>query len=504
MPSDLPVVADAKRGDISTTVARQADRAVRRPRRRRRDGQSVRRRGRRSSRSSTARTGSPTSCAERRTPARPSCRDLPVEADPAIGAPARAALPPRRPPGRDLGPRRHRRPGRRRDGSGRAARRSAPSCPGLPFLVPGLGTQGGDAAAVLADGPTRASARRPDRAAACWSTSRGASPARPSGPGAGPRDATISSASCGRRARLGGAAPCATLAGASTSARASPRTPRNRGHSRRSTTTMPTPGPLELVIILVIALLILGPGKLPDVGAALGKSIREFRKASSDVQDAVKVNVDTSPLPTTPRARTSVPNPPAARDRGHRRAGRAAPDGRPEPGHEIADAPRRPWLTRTRCARPALPALPTSPDRRRPPPPVAAPQDELGHVARRSPRRAAHPSVPLDPRGRRRGRARVRRLGPGDLDPAIADPERLAALLHRARRRVRDQGQDRDRDRDRPGDAGAALPAVGVRLARPDADRAPRGPALDPDRPLLLRPRRRDRLDRPAVSRPRS
>ncbi len=60
---------------------------------------------------------------------------------------------------------------------------------------------------------------------------------------------------------------------------------------------MPTPGPLELVIILVIALLILGPGKLPDVGAALGKSIREFRKASSDVQDAVKINVDTSPLP---------------------------------------------------------------------------------------------------------------------------------------------------------------------------------------------------------------
>jgi TatA/E family protein of Tat protein translocase len=60
---------------------------------------------------------------------------------------------------------------------------------------------------------------------------------------------------------------------------------------------MPTPGPLELVIILVIALLILGPGKLPEVGSALGKSIREFRKASSDVQDAVKVNVDTSPLP---------------------------------------------------------------------------------------------------------------------------------------------------------------------------------------------------------------
>ena len=39
---------------------------------------------------------------------------------------------------------------------------------------------------------------------------------------------------------------------------------------------MPTPGPLELVIILLIALLVLGPGKLPDVGAALGKSIKRI------------------------------------------------------------------------------------------------------------------------------------------------------------------------------------------------------------------------------------
>lgn len=70
---------------------------------------------------------------------------------------------------------------------------------------------------------------------------------------------------------------------------------------------MPTPGPLELVIILVIALLVLGPGKLPDVGAALGKSIREFRKASSDLTDAVKV--DTSPLPAPG---TPVVPPPAA------------------------------------------------------------------------------------------------------------------------------------------------------------------------------------------------
>jgi TatA/E family protein of Tat protein translocase len=58
---------------------------------------------------------------------------------------------------------------------------------------------------------------------------------------------------------------------------------------------MPTPGPIELIIILVIALVFIGPGRLPDVGAALGKSIREFRKASSDISEAARV--DTSPPP---------------------------------------------------------------------------------------------------------------------------------------------------------------------------------------------------------------
>ena len=61
---------------------------------------------------------------------------------------------------------------------------------------------------------------------------------------------------------------------------------------------MPLPSGFEWIVILVIALLILGPGKLPDVAAAVGKSIREFRKASSDVQEAVKI--DTSPLPAGP------------------------------------------------------------------------------------------------------------------------------------------------------------------------------------------------------------
>jgi sec-independent protein translocase protein TatA len=71
---------------------------------------------------------------------------------------------------------------------------------------------------------------------------------------------------------------------------------------------MPMPGPGELIIILVIALLILGPGKLPDVGAALGRSIREFRKASSDVQEATRI--DTSPLPPSTPTTASPAAPP--------------------------------------------------------------------------------------------------------------------------------------------------------------------------------------------------
>jgi sec-independent protein translocase protein TatA len=71
---------------------------------------------------------------------------------------------------------------------------------------------------------------------------------------------------------------------------------------------MPNIGPGELILILVIALVIIGPGRLPDVGAALGKSIREFRKASTDMAEATRI--DTGPLP--PPAAPAPPPPPAA------------------------------------------------------------------------------------------------------------------------------------------------------------------------------------------------
>lgn len=40
--------------------------------------------------------------------------------------------------------------------------------------------------------------------------------------------------------------------------------------------------PMHVLFILVIALIFFGPGKLPELGAGLGKGIREFRKAMAD------------------------------------------------------------------------------------------------------------------------------------------------------------------------------------------------------------------------------
>jgi TatA/E family protein of Tat protein translocase len=62
----------------------------------------------------------------------------------------------------------------------------------------------------------------------------------------------------------------------------------------------------EIIIILVVILIIWGPGKLPDVGAAMGKGIREFRKASSETHDAV---MGTSTATPAPAAQVAAPPP---------------------------------------------------------------------------------------------------------------------------------------------------------------------------------------------------
>ncbi len=57
---------------------------------------------------------------------------------------------------------------------------------------------------------------------------------------------------------------------------------------------MPSIGGWEWLIILVIVVIIFGVGKLPEIGGALGKSIREFRESSSTGSDKNENAEDTS------------------------------------------------------------------------------------------------------------------------------------------------------------------------------------------------------------------
>ena len=61
-------------------------------------------------------------------------------------------------------------------------------------------------------------------------------------------------------------------------------------------------GPGELILVLVIVLIIFGPGKLPDIGSAIGKGVREFRKASTDLEDSIRGE----PAPTPPTDATAA------------------------------------------------------------------------------------------------------------------------------------------------------------------------------------------------------
>lgn len=61
---------------------------------------------------------------------------------------------------------------------------------------------------------------------------------------------------------------------------------------------MPNIGPMELLVVLVIALIVLGPKRLPEVGRSLGKGLREFKDTLSGVAEDDEDDVP-SPPPLT-------------------------------------------------------------------------------------------------------------------------------------------------------------------------------------------------------------
>jgi sec-independent protein translocase protein TatA len=54
-------------------------------------------------------------------------------------------------------------------------------------------------------------------------------------------------------------------------------------------------GPMELIIVLVIALLVIGPKRLPEVGKSLGRGMREFKESISGNSRDDEDDVDVSP-----------------------------------------------------------------------------------------------------------------------------------------------------------------------------------------------------------------
>jgi TatA/E family protein of Tat protein translocase len=67
--------------------------------------------------------------------------------------------------------------------------------------------------------------------------------------------------------------------------------------------------PLWIVAILVVVLIIFGPGRLPELGSAAGKAMREFRKATSELTESITAASSTpaaAPPPTPPATSTTA------------------------------------------------------------------------------------------------------------------------------------------------------------------------------------------------------
>ena len=55
-------------------------------------------------------------------------------------------------------------------------------------------------------------------------------------------------------------------------------------------------GPAELVLIFVIALLVFGPKKLPEIGRQVGKALRELKKTSDEIKGRIEEEIDAAEL----------------------------------------------------------------------------------------------------------------------------------------------------------------------------------------------------------------
>ncbi|MGH9179807.1 MAG: twin-arginine translocase TatA/TatE family subunit [Acidimicrobiales bacterium] len=67
-------------------------------------------------------------------------------------------------------------------------------------------------------------------------------------------------------------------------------------------------GPAEILVVLVIALVVLGPTRLPDAARSLGSALREFKRMSSGLQSEVRDAFTDKPTYPTPPSGTTSPS----------------------------------------------------------------------------------------------------------------------------------------------------------------------------------------------------
>jgi len=66
-------------------------------------------------------------------------------------------------------------------------------------------------------------------------------------------------------------------------------------------------GPPELLVVLAIALIVVGPKKLPELARTIGRGLSEFRKVQDEVKDMVKLDLSIDPV-TTPTPPPPTPH----------------------------------------------------------------------------------------------------------------------------------------------------------------------------------------------------